>query len=535
VAAGPREGTINLVTATLVASSRVHGVLALLACGATGHAVHSVSGTGGRGSTFASFRSIVSIDWLRRRGAEAAAYVEVRSGGRDVARNEKWRVYEARCEDAARCARVDLATARETVRAQPCVVMTYGKPGAGKSTCADRLATLLGGEVIRRDKKSDAVVKDDIRRIVGEGRVAIVDSTHSSAQRRRPIYYEAQAQRVPIFVFEVDAPVDMCTSRVEARREALRQEMVEGDGHSKDCIYGTDAAKAVRDHERLIASQPLGLDVELMEAFAGHDAVFVVDGTASMEVVERRCREVAGEIRNYLADAAAAAQEALAVGVSRDVFDALRLPRAADVESDGATHLERVVAAAAGQFADEALPGVFGVDPGLFANRSVGGDDGLRRRMADALGVDADDLPRPVEAGELRAIVGWAVSTLSAVARHSKVAALWARRSIVHISPPTPRRLSQSGSLAVRDELVALAASDRPELAELADAADRHLEWEAALRLSMPELAMANMTYQGVWRDHAINEHNDRRPFDYRYVQQYAEADDAFVLRVDIL
>ena len=78
------------------------------------------------------------------------------------------------------------------------------------------------------------------------------------------------------------------------------------------------------------------------------------------------------------------------------------------------------------------------------------------------------------------------------------------------------------------------AAGGGREDAELADAALRYLNWEAFLLLAMPEVGMSASTFQGFAPGAKINAHNDRAPFDYRFIQQYAEADAEVVVRFDI-
>ena len=50
----------------------------------------------------------------------------------------------------------------------------------------------------------------------------------------------------------------------------------------------------------------------------------------------------------------------------------------------------------------------------------------------------------------------------------------------------------------------------------------------------MPEVGMSACTFQGFAPGATITAHNDRAAFDYRFIQQYAEADAEVVVRFDI-
>ena len=150
----------------------------------------------------------------------------------------------------------------------------------------------------------------------------------------------------------------------------------------------------------------------------------------------------------------------------------------------------------------------------------------------EALGLADALAPHPLEPKELWTLFAKLVDGVPD-SEVDKLIKAWDDRLILPLAPPPgARNISPHiGASSMREALVTALDS---EDAELADAALRYLNWEAFLLLAMPEVGMSASTFQGFAPGAKINAHNDRAPFDYRFIQQYAEADAEVVVRFDI-
>ena len=464
-------------------------------------------------------RAIMSMDLRRRLSHEVHAHIEVLlDGGLAALQSGK-----IDCKGLYSQCLEKVSTARDAARGETasraCVLILMGTPGAGKTEVAKLLEMALGADRVRRDDdmfdgpsggalfEATCRAKMEQRHgVLNTRKPLIIDKTNSTAEARALAHELAAEHESMVFVVRVTAPEDTCVTRLKAR----------GDMGDAVCRL------AVRSAAKSLREQPLDED-HIIQNYQGYEEVFIVDNSQDRPALAERVRDVASEILARTRRATDTMEEfgSAPPGAFED------LPTIEEAESDGTAHLRRVVSASAGAFDAQRLPELLG--PGILNCGSV---DELRRRAMEVLGLPDALAPRPLGPKKLwtlfaklvKRVPDSEVDKLIRAWDHRLILPLAALRGARNVSPMV-------GALPMRDALVTALDS---EDAELADAARRHLNWEAFLLLAMPEVGMSTSAFQGFAPGATIPGHNDRAAFDYRFIQQYAEADAEFVVRFDI-
>ena len=541
-----RSSVTSLVCAPLCGSSvyigsrTLHGVTALIDLEGRGkghHITHQIDGHLGLGSAFGKWRLITCWQLRHRPSAEAIAFraardehapeLQVRGGTLTCVQ------LEGMCLRAASEARDAAARGGENSATPPCIVMMRGPQGSGKSEASKELTKLLSGggkDAVRiyRDNKeytteeqkdyalSDAVAK--LGGVFGTGPV-VYDSTASTYKLRRSVHELAAKHKVSIFVVDIEVDLATCIGRAteRTRKKGLPPKDWETIiGPTWRNLYETQSMK---DDETEITS------------FQGYEDVFKVDGTPSEQSVKESLAGVAREIRTQLRSMALDSKDPFR-GADKDILKGV--PTADTAESPGKAHLDQALTASEGHFATENVPDIFQTK-GLFATISM---DDLRARAAAALGFEEEDLmevPAPLEPEMLRGVLGKVLDSMPDSKRRGSLNA-WDHRALLEIAAPAGTRGAYDGfySTALRDAFVA--AADGQDVSESVKTnASKHLEWEALLRLAMPEVSMTSGSYQDMAPGGRISAHNDKAAFDFRFIQQYAAPDAKFVTRFEIV
>ena len=541
-----RSSVSSLVCAPLrglsnyIGSCTLHGVTPLIDSEGGGkgyHITHQIDGHLGLGSAFGKWRLITCWELRHRPSAEAIAFratrdehapeLQVRGGTLTFVQLEDM------CLRAASEARDAAARGGENSATPPCIVMMRGPQGSGKSEASKELTRLLSGggkDAVRiyRDNKeytteeqkdyalSDAVAK--VGGVFGTGPV-VYDSTASTYKLRRLVHDLAAKHKVSIFVVEIEVDLATCIERATDRTRKKR--LLPEDWET---IIGATA-------RNLYETQPMKDDETEISSFQGYEDVFKVDGTPSEQSVKESLAGVAREIRTQLRSMALDSKDPFRgadKGILKDV------PTADTAESPGKAHLDQALAASDGHFATENVPNIFQTE-GLFATTTT---DDLRARAAAALGIEDEDLmkvPAPLDPDMLRGVLGKVLDSMPDSKRRGSLNA-WDHRALLQIAAPAGTRGAFDGfySTALRDAFVA--AADGQDVSESVKTnASKHLEWEALLRLAMPEVSMASGSYQDMAPGGRISAHNDKAAFDFRFIQQYAAPDATFVTRFEIV
>ena len=272
-------------------------------------------------------------------------------------------------------------------------------------------------------------------------------------------------------------------------------------------------------------SQPLDKDAEeLGDVFQGYQSIVSVDCNKPWtDVAAQLLNDVVPKIRACLAPTAGRAAVDYYFGAPAELL--LALPTAKECESTGTAHLDRVVAANTDGFKSERLPRLFG-EAVLLASGSM---ESLRLAACRLLEVDPEVAPKPLGHKRVRSLLAGALAAVDAEDRRGVVKST-DDKLVLNVEAPLGCGSSISATV-VRDAIVAAVGSQDPQLA--ADAY-QHLEFESFLRCAMPEVKMLFGSYQDVAPGGKINWHNDKAPFDYRLILQYADPGAEFVARVDI-
>ena len=467
---------------------------------------------------FVDWRLVAVLDLSHRSHAQEAAFRRaldprlpaLRCGGLS------WRAAELACLDASRAARLSAGAATSVLRG---ILMMRAKPGSGKTTVSDALAEALSADVVHRDdyKGSGAAASyaEACRKVVLGGKVLIVDEEHVTVERRRGVHKLAGEFGLPIVVVDITANPETCIDRANLR-ESRRD-----NGMSRERVTA-----AIMWAENATMSQPLDGDEEkLGKDYQGYETIVSVDGNASLDDVTAQLSDVVvPEIRACLARATDV-RATIDYDAGAPSASLLALPTARERESDGTAHLDSIIAAERRFFASERLPQLFGGARGLAA----GSLDSLRSAACRRLGVGLEAAPKPLEPNRVRVLLAEALAAVDA--EHARgVLKSSDYRSIVQVAGPHARSTSPA-AMRARDAIEAAVESQDRSLA--ADAR-QHLEFESFLRCAMPEVEMPFGSYQDVAPGGTINSHNDKAPFDYRLILQYADPGAEFVARVDI-
>ena len=492
-----RSSMSSLVCAPLrgssayIGSCTLHGVTPLIDSeggGKGNHITHQIDGDLGLYSVFRAWRLITCWQMRHRPSAEAIAFrttrdehapeLQVRGGTLTFVELEDM------CLRAASEARDAAARGGENSATPPCIVMMRGPQGSGKSEASKELTRLLSGggkDAVRiyRDNKeytteeqkdyalSDAVAK--VGGVFGTGPV-VYDSTASTYKLRRSVHELAAKHKVSIFVVDIEVDQAICIERATDRTRKK-------DLPPKD--WKTIIGETARN---LYETQPMKDDETEISSFQGYEDVFKVDGTPPEQSVKERLAGVAREIRTQLRSMALDSKDPFR-GADKDI---LKDVPTAPTESPGKAHLDQALAASDGHFATQNVPDIFQTE-GLFATISM---DDLRARAAAALGFEEEDLmevPAPLEPDMLRGVLGKVLDSMPDSKRRGSLTA-WDHRALVEIAAPAGTRGAYDGfySTALRDAFVA--AADGQDVSDSVKTnASKHLEWEALLRLAMPE------------------------------------------------
>ena len=427
-----------------------------------------------------------------------------------------WRTVELACLDASRAARRSAGAATSELRG---ILMMRAKPGSGKTTASDALAEALSADVVHRDdykgSGADTLYAEACRKVVLGGKVLIVDEEHVTVERRRGVHKLAGEFGLPIVVVDITANPETCIERAIAR-ESRRP-----NGMNRGRVTG-----AIMWAENATMSQPLDGDEEkLGNDYQGYEIIVSVDGNKSLAGVEAQLSDVVvPEIRACLARATNT-HTTIDYHAGAPSTSLLALPTARQSESNGTAHLDSIFASERRFFASELLPPLFGGAGGLAA----GSMDSLLSAACRRLDVDLEAAPKPLEPKRLRSLLVGALKALDAEGRRDIIES-GEYRLIAQVAGPRSRSTSRA-AMRVREAIVAAVESQDRSLA--ADAR-QHLEFESFLRCAMPEVEMPFGSYQDVAPGGTINSHNDKAPFDYRLILQYADPGAEFVARVDI-
>jgi bifunctional polynucleotide phosphatase/kinase len=95
------------------------------------------------------------------------------------------------------------------------VVVMMGYPGSGKSTYAEKyFGDAEGYAVLHRDDlKTEAKVKKEVRRHLGEGNSVVVDATHPSVEKRKTFVDIAKEHDVPIRIVHMTTSIEESMER----------------------------------------------------------------------------------------------------------------------------------------------------------------------------------------------------------------------------------------------------------------------------------------------------------------------------------
>ena len=467
---------------------------------------------------FVEWRLVSSWNLAHRSHAEEAAFRRELDRCLPALRRRDvlWRTVELGCVEASRAVSRSAGAAASALRG---IIILRAKPGSGKTTASDALAAALSARVVHRDDYNGSGAAESFaeacRKVLLDEKVLVVDQTHSTFERRRLAHELAREFGLPIVVVDITVNPETCIERAIAR-ESLRP-----NGMSRERV-----TKAIMTAENSMVSQPLDEDAKkLGDDFQGYDSIVSVDGNASRDdVAAQLLGVVVLEIRACLARATNT-RATIDYDVGATSTSLLALPTARQSESNGTAHLDRIFAAEGQLFASERLPALFGGAGGLAA----GSMNSLRSAACQRLGVGLEAAPKPLEPNRVRVLLAEALAAVDA--EHARgVLKSSDYRSIVQVAGPHARSTSPA-AMRARDAIEAAVESQDRSLA--ADAR-QHLEFESFLRCAMPEVEMPFGSYQDVAPGGTINSHNDKAPFDYRLILQYADPGAEFVARVDI-
>ena len=379
------------------------------------------------------------------------------------------------------------------------------------------MAEALSADVVHRDdykgSGADASYAKACRAVLLDRKPLILDETHSTFERRRLAHELAREFGVKIVVVNLTADAQTCIAR------AVERERRRDNGMSRERVTA-----AIMKTGNSMKSQPLDEDAKkLGDDFQGYQSIVSVDGNKPWtDVAAQLSNDVVPKIRACLAPTAGRAAVDYYFGAPAELL--LALPTAKECESTGTAHLDRVVAANTDGFQSERLPRLFG-GAVLLASGSM---ELLRLAACRLLKVDPEVAPKPLGHKRVRSLIAGALAAVDAKDRRGVLKST-DDKLVLNVEAPLGRG-SISGTV-VRDAIVAAVGSQDPQLA--ADAY-QHLEFESFLRCAMPEVKMLFGSYQDVAPGGKINWHNDKAPFDYRLILQYADPGAEFVARVDV-